>query len=104
MSLCVASQRVFVVVVVVYFVIDSVRKFWIHPRMYSSKFSRWRTEVVVYCVVVLRYHLTIYGSTTQKIRSSDSLEIKLQEKDLTGSIQNKRRFTFLYCVFCFPAR
>jgi hypothetical protein len=32
-TLCVASQRVFVVVVVVYFVIDSVRKIWIHPRI-----------------------------------------------------------------------
>jgi hypothetical protein len=30
-ALCVASQRVFIVVGV-YFVIDSVRNFWIHPR------------------------------------------------------------------------
>jgi hypothetical protein len=30
-TLCVASQRVFIVVSV-YFFIDSVRKFWIHPR------------------------------------------------------------------------
>jgi hypothetical protein len=32
-TLCVASQRVFIVVVVVYFVIDSVRKLWMHSRM-----------------------------------------------------------------------
>jgi hypothetical protein len=31
-TLCVASQQVFIVVTV-YFVIDSVRKFWIHPRI-----------------------------------------------------------------------
>jgi hypothetical protein len=32
-TLCVASQLMFVVVVVVYFVIDSVPKFWIHPSI-----------------------------------------------------------------------
>jgi hypothetical protein len=33
--LCVTSQRVFIVVSV-YFVIDSVRKIWIHPRTFQS--------------------------------------------------------------------
>jgi len=40
-TLCVASQRVFIVVAV-YFVIDSIRKFWILPHMYVS---RIRTRV-----------------------------------------------------------
>jgi hypothetical protein len=31
-TLCVVPQRVFIIDVV-YFVIDSVRKFWIHPRI-----------------------------------------------------------------------
>jgi hypothetical protein len=36
-TLCVASERVFVVVVVVlYFVIDSVRKLWVHHRKYPQ--------------------------------------------------------------------
>jgi hypothetical protein len=43
-TLCVASQHVFVVVVVVVvvvdFVIDSVRKFWIHPRTASKEMER----------------------------------------------------------------
>jgi hypothetical protein len=34
-TLCVASQRVFIVVNV-YFVVDSVRKLWIHPRNRNS--------------------------------------------------------------------
>jgi hypothetical protein len=42
-TFCVASRRVFVLaVVVVYFVIDSVRKLWIHPRMLISLPSRLR--------------------------------------------------------------
>jgi len=36
----VASQRVFVVVSV-YFVIGSVRNFWIHPRMSHSSHASW---------------------------------------------------------------
>jgi hypothetical protein len=37
-TLSIASQRVFIVVVLVlvYFVIDSVRKIWIHPCTYST--------------------------------------------------------------------
>jgi hypothetical protein len=36
-TLCVASQRVFIFVfVVVYIVIDSARKFWIHLRLVLS--------------------------------------------------------------------
>jgi hypothetical protein len=31
-SLCVASQRVFVVIVVFYFVMTQSGNFWIHPR------------------------------------------------------------------------
>jgi hypothetical protein len=46
-TLCVASQRVFIVVVVVYFVIDQSGNFWIHRRMLSfCKFSfLCRTEI-----------------------------------------------------------
>jgi hypothetical protein len=32
-TLCVASQRVFIVVVVVYFVMTQSGNFWIHPRI-----------------------------------------------------------------------
>jgi hypothetical protein len=35
-ALCVASQRVFVVVVVVYFVTTHSGNFWIHPRICSE--------------------------------------------------------------------
>jgi len=37
-SLCVTSQQVFIVVSV-YFVIDSIRKFWMHPRIVSPYMS-----------------------------------------------------------------
>jgi hypothetical protein len=41
---CVASQRVFIVVV--YFVIDSVRKIWIHPRICNTQFNKLRLKMV----------------------------------------------------------
>jgi len=52
-TLCVASQRVFIVV---YFVIDS-ENFWIHRRMlWSAAFKR---GVPFVCILSLRYHLAI---------------------------------------------
>jgi hypothetical protein len=38
-TVCVASQRVFIVVVIVDFVIDSARKLWIYPRLYTKSWS-----------------------------------------------------------------
>jgi hypothetical protein len=48
-TFCVASQRVsVVVVVVVYFVIDSVRKFWIHPRTCRNAVCDFHTRNTPY--------------------------------------------------------
>jgi hypothetical protein len=48
-TLCVVSQGVFiVVVVVVYFVIDSSGNFWIHPRMYVCMYVCMYVRTYVY--------------------------------------------------------
>jgi hypothetical protein len=46
MALCVASKRVFIVVVVVYFVMTQSGNFWIHPRIITPSSSK----AVIYTV------------------------------------------------------
>jgi hypothetical protein len=65
-TIYVASQRVFVVVIVVYFVIDSVRKlldtpsYFIEVSLVDFGFRTWRTDVHVFscrsCTFMPRMH------------------------------------------------
>jgi hypothetical protein len=49
-TLCVASQRVLIVVIVIYFVITQSGNFWIHPRRYpkQSLLFMFRKFVFIY--------------------------------------------------------
>jgi len=54
-TLCVASQRVYNVVSV-HFLIDSVRKIWIHPRIFSDSWRNERTLPVVTTWIFITSH------------------------------------------------
>jgi hypothetical protein len=52
--LCVASQRMFIVV---YFVMTQSGKFWIHPRIFCCYFACQLTEVsITYTAMTVKWH------------------------------------------------
>jgi hypothetical protein len=62
-TICVASQRVLIVVIVVYFVIDSFRKLLdIASYIIGSSFKK---EAAQYCITLVTIHI-LHGATTQK--------------------------------------
>jgi hypothetical protein len=75
-TLCVASQRVFVVVVVVvivvYFVMTQSGNFWIHPH--SKAIGRsWNSRSPKYCAEILtttrQYNYFVHGSNVSENRT-----------------------------------